>query len=110
MDPAQMEQKRADHLKKMQADLNLTDAQVSKIQGLQDQRMAERKQMAPQIQAERKAKMEMMQAKREQHNVQMKQILTADQYQKWQASKQQNRKQKSKMMNGKKMMRMQKAN
>ena len=48
-DPAQMEQKRAEHLKKMQADLGLSDAQVAQVKALQDKRMAERKAQAPQI-------------------------------------------------------------
>ena len=50
--------------------------------------MAERKASAPQMQAERKAKMEQMKAKNEQWNAEMKQILTPDQYTKWQSKKQ----------------------
>ena len=83
-DPAQMEQKRAEKLKEMKAELNLTDSQVAQIKSLQDKKMAERKQNAPKIQAERKAKMEVMKAKREQYQAEMKQILSPEQYQKWQ--------------------------
>ncbi|WP_226063892.1 hypothetical protein [Kaistella polysaccharea] len=97
-DPAQMEQKRADHLKKMQTDLNLSQTQVAQLQTLQDKRMAERKQMQPQRQAERKAKMESMKAKRMQHQAEMRQILTPDQYQKWMASNQQKMQKKGQMM------------
>ena len=109
MDPAQVEQKRADHLKKMQTDLNLTDAQVKQISMLQESRMAERKQNAPQIQAERKAKMEAMKTKKMQNEAEMKKILTPAQYQKWEANKQQKMQRKGKMMKSKQMMRVQAA-
>lgn len=104
MDSAKMEQKRADNMKQMQTDLNLSEAQVAKIKILQDQRMIERKQNAPQMQAERKAKMDMMQATRAQHELEMKQILTPEQYQKWQVIRQQKMQKQGKMMQGKKMM------
>lgn len=71
----------------MQTDLNLNADQVAKIQALHDRKMADRKANAPQMQAERKAKMEAMKAKKEQYNAEMKQILTPEQYQKWEASK-----------------------
>mgnify|MGYP003436632860 FL=1 len=87
-DPAEMEQRRADHMEKMQSELNLSTAQVAQIKALQDKKMAERKANAPQMQAERKAKMEQMKAKNEQWNAEMKQILTPDQYTKWQSKKQ----------------------
>ena len=105
-DPAQMEQKRAENLKKMQTDLNLTDAQVNQIKALQDKRMAERKEQAPAMQAERKARMEAWRAKREQHMAEMKQILTPEQFQKWEAQKKeqmQNRGMKMKEMKMEKM-------
>ena len=106
-DPAQMEQKRAEHLKKMQADLGLSDAQVVQVKALQDKRMAERKAQAPQIQAERKAKMEQWKAKKAQHEAEMKQILTPDQFQKWQAKKQENMQKRGKMMKDMQMKRTQ---
>ncbi|MDQ0478047.1 hypothetical protein [Chryseobacterium sp. MDT2-18] len=109
MDPVKMEQKRAEHLKKMQSELNLSDAQVSKIKALQDKKMAERMKNAPQKQAERKARMEKMNALRAQHEAEMKQILTPEQYQKWQANKKQKMQHEGKMMKGKRMMEMQKA-
>ena len=109
MDPAQMEQKRADHMKQMQSELNLSDAQVTKIKALQDRRMAERKKNAPQMQAERKAKMEQMKAKRDQNNAEMKQILTPEQYQKWETSKKGKMQKRGQMMKSKKMDRMQNA-
>lgn len=87
-DPAQMEQKREERMKMMKTELNLSDAQVTQIQALQDKKMAERKANQPQMQAERKAKMEGMKAKKEQWNSEMKQILTPEQYQKWEAKKQ----------------------
>ena len=108
MDPAKMEQKRADHMKQMQTDLNLSEAQVTKIKVLQDQRMAERKENAPQMQAERKAKMDQMKMKRDQNQAEMKNILTPAQYQKWEAMKKEKMQERGKMMKGKKMMQMQK--
>ena len=95
MDPAQMEQKRADNLKKMKTDLDLSDAQVKQITAMHDARMAERKQNAPKMQAQREARMEEMKAKRMQHQAEMKSILTPAQYKKWQVQKEetmQNRK------------------
>ena len=108
MDPAKMEQKRADHMKQMQTDLNLSEAQVTKIKVLQDQRMAERKENAPQMQAERKARMDQMKMKRDQNQAEMKNILTPAQYQKWEAMKKEKMQERGKMMKGKKMMQMQK--
>lgn len=86
-DPAQMEKMRQEKMKQMQTELQLSDAQVTKIKELQDKRVAERKKVAPQMQAERKAKMEHMKAKREAMNEEMRQILTPAQYQKWEANK-----------------------
>lgn len=86
-DPAQMEQKRAEKLKAMQTELQLSDAQVALIKAMQDKKMAERKQNAPQMQAERKARMEEMKAKKDQMNAEMRKILTPAQYQKWEAKK-----------------------
>lgn len=105
-DPAQMEQKRAEKLKMMKTELNLTDAQVAKIKALQDKKMEEMKQNAPQRQAERKAKMEAMKAKREQYKAEMKGILTPAQYEKWEAKqkeKMQNKRQNMQHMQMKKM-------
>ena len=100
MDPAKMEQRQADHMKQMKMDLNLTDAQVTKIKALQDKRMSERQQNAPQMQAERKARMEMMQAKRAQHDADMKQILTPEQYQNWKKNMQQKMQKRQPVMKG----------
>ena len=105
-DPAQMEQKRAEHLKIMQADLGLSDAQVAQVKALQDKRMAERKAQAPQIQAERKAKMEQWKAKKEQHMAEMKQILTPEQYKKWEAQKQEQMDRRGKKMHDMQMRKM----
>lgn len=86
-DPAQMEQMRAERMKKMQTDLNLTDAQLTKIRSLHEKQQAERVAKLPEMQAERQAKREAMQAKRTQYQNDMKQILTPEQYTKWQAQK-----------------------
>ena len=87
MDPAQMEQKRAEKLQSMKTELNLSDAQVAKIRTLQDEKMAQRKANEPKMQAERKAKMDAMKQKRDNWNNEMKQILTPEQYAKWEQKK-----------------------
>jgi protein CpxP len=105
-DPAQMEQRRADNMKQMQSDLGLSTAQVAQITALQDKKIAERKANAPQIQADRKAKMEKMKGNQEQWNAEMKQILTPDQYQKWQAKKQEKMQDRRGKMQDRKMNKM----
>ena len=108
-DPARMEQRRADHLKKMQTDLNLSPAQVAKIDGLQKKRMEERMQQAPQRHAERKAKVEMWKAKRMKNEAEMKQILTPEQYQKWVSAKDSHKNKGKKEMKRQHFKKMQKA-
>ena len=97
-DPAQMEQKRQEKLKMMQAELNLTSAQVAQIKALQDKKMAEKQQNASQMQEQRKAKMEAMKERQEQWNAEMRKILTPEQYTKWEAKKQQNMQNKRQKM------------
>jgi len=43
--PAQIEQRQAEKLKMMQTDLNLSDAQVSKIKSVQERHRSENKQL-----------------------------------------------------------------
>lgn len=102
--PAQMEQNRAEKMKMMQTELSLTNDQVAQIKMLQDKKMADRKANEPKMQAERKAKVQQMKAKNEQWNAEMKQILTPDQYTKWEASKQAKMKERKGSMHNKKMM------
>lgn len=97
-DPAEMEQNRQEKLKMMQAELNLTSAQVAQIKALQDKKMAERKQNASQMQEQRKAKIEAMKERQEQWNAEMRKILTPEQYTKWEAKKQQNMQNKRQKM------------
>lgn len=105
-DPAQMEQRRDEKLKMMQNDLNLTDAQVEKIKALHEKRMAERKAMEPQLQAERQAKHDAWKAKNEQHKAELKQILTAEQYKKWEAKRDDEKERKDKRINDMQMKKM----
>lgn len=102
--PAQMEQNRAEKMKMMQTELSLTNDQVAQIKMLQDKKMADRKANEPKMQAERKAKVQQMKAKNEQWNAEMKQILTPDQYTKWEANKQAKMKDRKGSMHNKKMM------
>ncbi len=75
----QRKQKQQEHLDKMQKDLNLSPEQVQKIKAMQDEHFSE------------------METKKKDHDAEMKNILTPDQYQKW-------KKQKEEMMEGKKGM------
>lgn len=105
-DPAAMQQKREDKLKMMQSELNLSNDQVARIRELQDKKMAERAKMTPEIQAARKAKMDQWKAKKEQMNAQMKEILTPEQYAKWEAKKQERMNKKPAMMKDHQMKKM----
>lgn len=98
-DKAQIVQKHEEKLKKMQSELNLTDAQVTQIKALHERRMAERNKN----QAERKERMDAWKQKKEQRNAEMKQILTPEQYQKWEAKKQQKIKERGAKMKEHKM-------
>lgn len=88
---AEFQQKRAqmekDHLDQMQKDLNLNQAQVTQIKALHEKRKAEMKAEFDKNKDARQAKMEEMKAKRAQMDADMKQILTPDQYDKWQADR-----------------------
>ncbi|MCS3868051.1 Spy/CpxP family protein refolding chaperone [Chryseobacterium ginsenosidimutans] len=81
------QQKEQEHLAQMQKDLNLNQGQVDKIKALQDQRKAEMKAEFDKNKDQRQAKMEQMKAKRAQMDADMKQILTPQQYDKWQADR-----------------------
>lgn len=104
--PEQMEQRRADNMKQMQANLNLTPAQVTQINTLHDKKMAERNQNMPMMQAQRKAKMQAMQEKRTQHAAEMRKILTPEQYKKWEVTRNDRMQNNSKKMQNRPMKRM----
>lgn len=72
-----MQKMQTERLAKMKEELNLTDDQVSQIKALQEKQQTERK-------AEQKEQREEMKARRENMNAEMKKILTAEQYTKWQ--------------------------
>ena len=87
-DKVQMQQKHEAKLQNMKQELGLSDAQVAQIKELDTKKMEARK-------AERDQKVAQMSAKRQQHDSDMKGILTADQYTKWEkmrAEKKQERK------------------
>ena len=81
------EQKRVQHLADMEKELNLNKSQVAQIKAMQDRNIAERKAENERNIEVRKQKMQMMKQKREAMNNQMKQILSAEQYAKWEANK-----------------------
>ena len=106
LDPAKMEERRVEHLKQMQIDLNLTDAQLEKISELQERRMVERKANLETKRAKMQARAELIKAKKAQHEEEMRQILTSEQYQKWQAQNQQKMDRRQEMMKSKHKKRM----
>ncbi|MFC3160551.1 hypothetical protein SAMN05443633_102123 [Chryseobacterium arachidis] len=81
------QQKEQERLVQLQKDLNLNQTQVDKIKALQDKRKAEMKAEFDKNKEQRQAKMEEMKAKRAQMDAEMKQILTPQQYDKWQADR-----------------------
>ncbi len=86
--PAQIEQRQAEKLKMMQTDLNLSDAQVNKIKSVQDRHRSENNQLMAERKTQMKAQREMVAARRQQHQAEMKEILTPEQFEKWQSKKQ----------------------
>ncbi|WP_336690877.1 MULTISPECIES: hypothetical protein [unclassified Chryseobacterium] len=81
------QQREQEHMAQMQKDLNLNQAQVDKIKALHEKRKAEMKADFEKNKDQRQAKMEEMKAKRAQMDADMKQILTPQQYDKWQADR-----------------------
>lgn len=69
-------QSNKDRIEKIQKELNLSDAQVKKISKLYEKEQVSREKER----ADDKSKAE---TKKEKHRLQMKSILTAEQYQKW---------------------------
>ncbi|WP_336719103.1 hypothetical protein [Chryseobacterium mucoviscidosis] len=74
------QQREQEHMAQMQKDLNLNQAQVDKIKALHEKRKAEMK-------ADFEKNKDQRQAKRAQMDANMKQILTPQQYDKWQADR-----------------------
>ncbi|MDO5615949.1 MAG: hypothetical protein Q4G16_07155 [Cruoricaptor ignavus] len=83
---AKMEQKRAEHMAEMKKELNLTNAQVEKINALHAKHKAQNQEL-------RQKNSEVAKQNRQQKEAEMKAILTPEQYTKWQEKKQE-RKQK----------------
>lgn len=74
------QQREQEHMAQMQKDLNLNQAQIDKIKALHEKRKAEMK-------ADFEKNKDQRQAKRAQMDADMKQILTPQQYDKWQADR-----------------------
>lgn len=81
------QEKEREHLDKMQKDLNLNQSQVAQIKALHEKRKAEMKADFDKNKDRRQARMQEMKAKRERMDADMKQILTPQQYDKWQADR-----------------------
>ncbi|MBL3549620.1 hypothetical protein [Chryseobacterium sp. KMC2] len=105
---AEMQQKRQqkeqEHLAQMQKDLNLNQSQVAQIKDLHEKRKAEMKADFEKNKETRQAKMDEMKAKRAQMDADMKQILTPQQYDKWQADRKAKMEQRRVAMKDRKMM------
>lgn len=84
---SKIEEKRAKRMTEMQKDLNLTPQQVSQIEAVQDKRAILREQKRQQMLEQRKSKMAMRKKDSAQTDKEMREILTPEQYQKWEASK-----------------------
>ncbi|WP_390452104.1 hypothetical protein [Chryseobacterium sp. Alg-005] len=98
-----MQQREQEHLAQMQKDLNLNASQVDKIKALHEKRKAEMKADFAKNKEAREAKMEQMKQKRAQMDAEMKQILTPEQYDKWQADRKAKMEQRHAMMKDRKM-------
>jgi protein CpxP len=81
------QEREQEHLDKMQKDLNLNQSQIAQIKALHEKRKAEMKADFEKNKDQRQAKMQEMKAKRERMDADMKQILTPQQYDKWQADR-----------------------
>lgn len=82
-----MEQKKAEHMAEMQKELNLTQAQISQLKALHEKHQAQREAQRKENQELRKQKMESIQKDKQQMDNEMRQILTPEQYAKWEAKK-----------------------
>lgn len=80
MKQQKMEMNKEDQMNKLKTELNLTDAQVTKIKEVKERRKAEKIDQMKMRQAEMKLKIQ-------KNDDEMKQILTAEQYTKWQEMK-----------------------
>lgn len=88
-DKAELQQKHENKMQAMKQQLNLTDAQVERIQALKEKQKANHMKARESMQANGK----------QQYEAEMKNILTPEQYTKWQAMKAQKAERKVKLQN-----------
>ena len=100
-----MQEREQEHMAKMQKELNLNQTQVTQIKALNEKRKAEMKATFDQNKENREAQMDQMKAKRAQMDAEMKNILTPQQYDKWQADRKAKMEQRKQGMKDGKMMR-----
>lgn len=103
-----MEKRKADHLAKMQKELNLTSSQVAQLKAMQEKHQAEREQQRMANQAQRQQKMDALKKDKQQMDNEMRKILTPEQYTKWHAKKQEMMNNRNKKMDKKWQGKMQK--
>lgn len=81
------QKKQAERIAKMKSDLSLSQEQVSKLETLYDKQFEERQKQMEIMREERVKKAADMKLKKEKMDAEMKQILTSEQYAKWQAER-----------------------
>ncbi len=91
------EERHAKHMAQMKQELNLSDAQVAQINAMHERRKAERLTKPVESMEQRQAKSSEMKQKMQQKDAEMRKILSAEQYEKWNA----NRKAKMEQRKGK---------
>lgn len=80
-------QREAQHMDELKKDLNLTPAQVAQLQALHDKQQQMHEQERVKNEQLKKAKLQDMKKQREDMDNEIKNILTPEQYQKWDAKR-----------------------
>ncbi|WP_162087466.1 DUF342 domain-containing protein [Chryseobacterium aquaeductus] len=98
-----MQEKEQERMAEMKKELNLNQSQIAQIKGLHEKRKSEMVNNFEKNKEQRQAKMAEMKAKRQQMDNEMKNILTPEQYAKWEAGKKAKMEQRRAMMKEKGM-------
>ena len=85
-----MEQRKAEHMAKMQKELNLTPAQAAQIKAVNERYKDIHEQNRAQMKAVREQRFAENKKIQQQRDNELRQILTPEQYAKWEANKQEN--------------------
>lgn len=99
-----MEKKRAAHMEEMQKELNLSQTQVTQLNALHQKHQAERAAQRAENKDLRAEKMEEFKKSKQKKEDEMRQILTAEQFTKWQALKEKKMQERKSKMDARPMM------